>query len=198
MRTTEAEYKAREDPRHWGRGPHEPRMEYDGIKDQTVVTQVVKAQAIAYVPLDSNFTLMTMWRGRGSCAPEDCANVLLITLNSTTYDGWFYLKAHDMALASSETRLAPETDHDGTIGRGYVIEHVSAILSMDDLRALLASDEPVLIEVGISKFELDRGDIAAFLSAAKAPSETTSTDLEQRSSEKPGTKRPLPVADADR
>jgi len=51
-------------------------------------------------------------------------------------DSWQYLRCNSLTLLADGTRLRVETTHDGTVGRGYVLEYVSFTLKAPDLRKL--------------------------------------------------------------
>lgn len=49
-------------------------------------------------------------------------------LSSSSSDGWDYLECHPLAfLVDGQAVDAGETEHDGTVGRGYVLEYVKFI-----------------------------------------------------------------------
>lgn len=60
----------------------------------------------------------------------------LVSTTSSS-DSWRYLKCHHLAILVDGRPLQPDAvDHDGTVGRGYVLEHVSFRLEDEDLHAL--------------------------------------------------------------
>lgn len=51
----------------------------------------------------------------------------------TSSDEWMYLKCHSLAFLLDDTMpIELETEHDGDVGSGYVIEYVSSFLSLEE------------------------------------------------------------------
>jgi hypothetical protein len=91
---------------------------------------------------------------------------------STITDEWCFLKNHSVeALADGAPISIAGTDHDGSIGDGYVIESVTAVISVRNLRRFaLAKDSKVRLG-GFMEYQLTdpgRKEMLAFVDAVKS------------------------------
>jgi hypothetical protein len=75
-------------------------------------------------------------------------------------DGWRYLSHHPLNLLVDGKRWSLQPTLNGTVGRGYVLEHMWVRLSAAQL-ADLAAAKSVEGKLGIDEFALDRGQLAA-------------------------------------
>jgi hypothetical protein len=75
-------------------------------------------------------------------------------------DGWRYLRHHPLDLLVDGKRWSFQPTHDGTVGQGYVLEHIWAHLTEAQL-ADLAAAKSVEGRLGINEFALSRDQLAA-------------------------------------
>ena len=73
-------------------------------------------------PLSASFNILVLARPpQGSVVTED----VYFSFSSVSSDSWQYLKCHSLNfLVDGQPVPVGETDHDGSVGRGYVIEYV--------------------------------------------------------------------------
>lgn len=80
--------------------------------------------------------------------------------NSDSDDGWVYLEYHPFNLLVDGERMKFEIEHDGTVGKGYVLEHMWADLTASQFKAL-SSAKTVEGKLGSHEFALKPNQIAA-------------------------------------
>lgn len=98
------------------------KRDYDRFKDVTRI----KSDA-GGVGANLKIVFLASHRGETPAPPE--AMTLLLVSSST--DGWRFLRAHDLTLIADGVRIELATTHEGDVGRGYVLELVSAEPSYD-------------------------------------------------------------------
>ncbi len=91
------------------------------------------------------------WRGSRPVGWPDHAWCTLTATSKT----WRFLKYHRVVFLADGKRIEPKTDHDGTVGTGYVLELIQMRLSVAELAALTAAPF-VEGKLGTSTFVIDK------------------------------------------
>ena len=87
---------------------------------------------------------------------DGTAQRMLVSLSFVS-DSWEYLRcSHVSMLIDGKTVDLPEFEHDGTVGRGYVIEHLKAITSTDMARKIADAQRSVELKVCNDEFVMPR------------------------------------------
>ena len=97
----------------------EIEIKYDRFKNRTVVQTDPKKTAGTVI--QPALVLIGSYDGQTPSRPAVC--IIAFSLRSSS---WAYLRCHSLnCLADEEPVELPPTKHDGRVGRGYVIEHVT-------------------------------------------------------------------------
>jgi hypothetical protein len=142
---------------------------------KTVIAFVLLVSVSASASVDKttdrfkNKTSVTLKEGFGPSG-EDRPKITFITILkedgtaprmmvdlSFTSDSWEYLKcSHVSMLIDGEPVELPEFNHDGTVGRGYVIEHLNVMTSTDLARKIADAQRSVELKVCTDEFVMPR------------------------------------------
>jgi hypothetical protein len=108
-------------------------VEYDEFKRQTIVTLHAE-------PLDSAPSLLAIGsKEEVSKKPEE-KNIILNFVSHS--EDWEYLKCHELnALADGQPVELGESNHDGSVGEGYVVEYVGVTINLKTLMKLTKAKE---------------------------------------------------------
>jgi hypothetical protein len=112
---------------------------------------------------------------------DGTAQRMLLSLSFVS-DSWEYLKCSNVSMLIDGAPVAlPEFDHDGTVGRGYVIEYLKVMTSTDLARKIADAQRSVELRVCNDEFVLPREVITSakkFVSlvpAGEAPAPSTTS-----------------------
>jgi hypothetical protein len=89
-------------------------------------------------------------KGRDRNSPVQGTSLRFVSDSS---DGWVYLEYHPAALLVDGERFEFDTQHDGPVGRGYILEFITARISDARLRALAEARE-IRGKIGLHEFRL--------------------------------------------
>jgi len=118
-------------PRGTYKHKYEIVEEYNRFNGRTEVT--LHPRISEYERGPNNWLVFYNYPGEKPAVPDAVGVVL-----SSASDTWEYLKCHSFdLLLDGQTALHPPTGHDGTIGDGYVIEHVMMELQLDEFLQLV-------------------------------------------------------------
>ena len=102
-----------------------------------------------------SITFITVIRADGT-APR-----MLVSLAFTS-ESWEYLKCANVSmLIDGQSVTLPEFEHDGTVGRGYVIEYLKAMTSTDLAQKIAGAQRAVELRVCTDEFVLPRSVITS-------------------------------------
>jgi hypothetical protein len=92
---------------------------------------------------------------------DGTAQRLLLSLSFVS-DSWEYLKCSNVSMLIDGAPVdLPEFEHDGTIGRGYVIEYLKVMTSTDLARKIADAQRSVELKVCNDEFVLPRAVITS-------------------------------------
>jgi hypothetical protein len=87
---------------------------------------------------------------------DGTAQRMLLSLSFVS-DSWEYLKCSNVSmLIDGKPVDLPEFEHDGTVGRGYVIEYLKVMTSTDLARKIAAAQRSVELKVCTDEFVMPR------------------------------------------
>lgn len=147
--------------------PSDVTYKFDRFRDTTSVvltTNVTEA-----------LRLQLLYAYAGQTPPRKIAD--LVALFSATSKSWQYLNYSSLILLVDGKPMELPTDHDGTVGSGYVLEQISAPLTAKQVKALAVA-RVVEGRLGITEFKLSDEQLAAVRAYVDSltkpiPSETT-------------------------
>ncbi len=120
---------------------------YDPFKDQTDVVLNPVVETIGKTP--ANLMVNYLYPGKAPSIPD----LVSITFVSKSTD-WQFLKNHDVILLlDGQERLNPTTTHDGEVGKGYVLEFVSAVVTTREFLQV-ANATKVQVQLFTTEFSL--------------------------------------------
>jgi len=139
----------------------EIEIKYDRFKNKTVVRTDPKKTAGTVI--QPALVLIGTYDGQTPSRPGEC--LLGFALRSPS---WKYLRCHSInCLADEKPVELPHSKHDGSVGRGYVIEHVSISIPFNIVEQLSKCEKVEFklcnTEFSLSRYEME--DLKTFVEA---------------------------------
>jgi len=101
------------------------KQEYDKFKDLTVVSIPPLSSGLRYYYIRPQLKAFAAYPGQKLLASPKSARIGFFAHS----DGWQYLRCHEVDILADGKRIViKETTHDGTVGKGYVLEHIDSTI----------------------------------------------------------------------
>jgi len=139
----------------------EIEIEYDRFKNKTVVRTDPKKTAGTVI--QPALVLIGTYDGQTPSRPGEC--LLGFALRSAS---WAYLRCHSLyCLADGKPVELPPFKHEGSVGRGYVLEHIYIMVPFSFVEQLSKCEKLEFklcnTEFSLSKYEME--DLKTFVEA---------------------------------
>jgi hypothetical protein len=136
-------------------GP-EFEQRYDRFKDYTSL-ELDLGQVIRGSNHEVKLAFIKTFNGEGRKAKSSPARLMF---HSDSSDGWVYLDHHPVTLLVDGERMRFDPKHDGTVGKGYVLEFMLVRPGESQLQRLFGANK-IEGQVGIHEFKLKPDQLAA-------------------------------------
>jgi hypothetical protein len=138
--------------------PDVPEFEqtYDKFRDATT-TELKLGRVINGRHHTARIDVCRFYKGEGRNKDRGAPRLYFVSRSS---ESWVYLKYRPLILLVDSNRMELSIDHDGTVGKGYVLEHMWADLS-DIQLAKISAAKTVEGRLGSDEFVLQPNQIAA-------------------------------------